>query len=1308
MSANDEITQSICREFREAHKYARPSIEDYVNRVPESQRQDLLSQLVPIDIVVRKQLGDEPELDDYAALGAAAVDCATKILPRENGVASVEKVGWQLRSNVPVSGQITAMLPDDSTPGDISPGTIGPYRLLRKIGKGGMGTVWLAEQSTPVRRRVAVKLIRADIDHAGAMSRFAAERQAIAMMDHQNIAKILDAGTTATGIPFFVMEYVDGMRLDRYCDENNLSIREQLELMVPVCRAVQHAHHKGIIHRDLKPSNIVVAKSDGKAIPKVIDFGLAKALEPEQRLTEETALTRLGEVVGTLQYLSPEQAMGQEIDTRSDIYALGVTIYKLLTGTTPVQRDTVSNHSLVEVLELIREKDPPRPSQRVVSDSYAEERTAEQRKHRLEPTQQILEGDVDWIVMKALEKDPDRRYETANSLALDIERFLNDKEVLARPPTSIYRIQKFVKRNRGLVASMLTIAVLLLAGAIGTGVGLIVALSERDRANQNAEESRRNEEQSRKHEREARESESRRMQMQHAAENQLYATQIKSAWSDWQLGNVESAWKMLQSADAKNHGWESRFLKAQFTASRNTLYGHSIRVTDVEVSPDGKYFATSGSAHRIRIWNAASQQLVYVKQVTGAVNRICFSPDSTMIAATDSDNRITLWNSDTGDTRKVFGPFPHDIFGVSFLGDRKVLIAGECHNDRYREGSAWRFRNEGKADVLLLSIDDGRVLNRLTGHEKTITQLDSTDDGQTIVSSSEDGTLRVFREHQSQTWTSTVLQGHGAEVTGLSVSPSGDELASSSRDKTVLLWSLESGEIIRTFVGHQDDVTDVAFCSDGRRLVTASLDQTARVWDRDGAEIAVRRGHFGPVHGAAFLPGNTEIVSVSDDQTVRIWGVNSSSGFWEVKPHDDIVWQADLSADGEVAVSCCEDGTVARIATATGKIKSVVNTGRAVLSIAYSPVSDVFATGDENAELKVWNGASGTVIKTITAHDGYIWDLDFSPDGKRLVTSSSDKTAKIWSTDSWKSIGTLKGHLGELGSGKFSSDGCYIVTSSDDETVRLWDAANQKCVHMFTGHSHSVWRAEFSPDSKLIASSGYNGELLIWSVPERTLLRRIDGHSNQVAGLAFTADGSRVVTASDDGTSRIFDLNTGLELFVLRDKGDSMMLHASFSRSGRSLVTTNGTGWVTMRSATDTMASESIFLPENALEFCTAGLPVVIAEEATAEDLERQLKLATQCCNTFDSYRSWTIRGICELRLGLFDAAVDSLREAQQLEPRQYGEPDERPDIEAVLAWPTTRPGRKNSPNRLEQSSTGKAGSKHGMATRFSRGLLRK
>ena len=367
MSANDEITQSICREFREAHKYARPSIEDYVNRVPESQRQDLLSQLVPIDIVVRKQLGDEPELDDYAALGAAAVDCATKILPRENGVASVEKVGWQLRSNVPVSGQITAMLPDDSTPGDISPGTIGPYRLLRKIGKGGMGTVWLAEQSTPVRRRVAVKLIRADIDHAGAMSRFAAERQAIAMMDHQNIAKILDAGTTATGIPFFVMEYVDGMRLDRYCDENNLSIREQLELMVPVCRAVQHAHHKGIIHRDLKPSNIVVAKSDGKAIPKVIDFGLAKALEPEQRLTEETALTRLGEVVGTLQYLSPEQAMGQEIDTRSDIYALGVTIYKLLTGTTPVQRDTVSNHSLVEVLELIREKDPPRPSQRVGS-----------------------------------------------------------------------------------------------------------------------------------------------------------------------------------------------------------------------------------------------------------------------------------------------------------------------------------------------------------------------------------------------------------------------------------------------------------------------------------------------------------------------------------------------------------------------------------------------------------------------------------------------------------------------------------------------------------------------------------------------------------------------------------------------------------------------------------------------------------------------------------------------------------------------------------------------------------------------------
>jgi serine/threonine protein kinase/Flp pilus assembly protein TadD len=362
------------------------------------------------------------------------------------------------------------------------PGTpVGPYTLLQAIGEGGMGTVFLAEQTQPVQRQVAVKVIRSAVDSPGTLARFEAERQALALMDHPNIAKILDAGETRTGRPYFVMELIRGVPITRYCDEQRLSLRERLELFLPVCRAVQHAHLKGVIHRDLKPTNVLVPLYDGKPVPKVIDFGIAKATGV--RLTEQTVVTQFGSVVGTLEYMSPEQAgTGQlDIDTRSDVYSLGVLLYELLTGTTPLYPQQREEAGLLDLLCAIREEEPPRPSTRL---STTEELAVIAANRGVEPKKLpgLVQGDLDWIVMKCLEKDRSRRYETASALARDLERYLNEEPVEACPPSAGYRLRKFARKNRKLLLGATAFVLVLAAAAVVSAWQAVLARAAEQRA----------------------------------------------------------------------------------------------------------------------------------------------------------------------------------------------------------------------------------------------------------------------------------------------------------------------------------------------------------------------------------------------------------------------------------------------------------------------------------------------------------------------------------------------------------------------------------------------------------------------------------------------------------------------------------------------------------------------------------------------------------------------------------------------------------------------------------------------------------
>jgi serine/threonine protein kinase len=425
-----------------------PAIDDFLPK-DGPDRLAVLKELVMVDMERRGQAGTPARAEDY-----------------------LERYP-ELARHFPTQQQdppIQAATMTHDSPGErVGMVVAGRYKLLEQIGEGGMGTVWVAEQTQPVRRKVALKLIKSGMDSKTVLARFEAERQALALMDHPNIAKVLDGGTTESGRPYFVMEYVKGIPLTKYCDDARLSIAERLALFMPVCHAVQHAHQKGIIHRDLKPSNILVCLYDGVPLPKVIDFGLAKAMH--QPLTEHTLHTAHGTMMGTPLYMSPEQAElnNLDVDTRTDIYSLGVILYELLTGTTPLERKRFKEAAWQEMLHLIKEEDPPKPSARL-SGSGTLPTVAAQRK--LEPAKltKLVRGDLDWIAMKALEKERGRRYETANRLAGDIQHYLADEPVEATPPSASYRLRKFVRKHKKalvtMVAALVTPIVMLVVGLV--------------------------------------------------------------------------------------------------------------------------------------------------------------------------------------------------------------------------------------------------------------------------------------------------------------------------------------------------------------------------------------------------------------------------------------------------------------------------------------------------------------------------------------------------------------------------------------------------------------------------------------------------------------------------------------------------------------------------------------------------------------------------------------------------------------------------------------------------------------------------
>ena len=1015
--------------------------------------------------------------------------------------------------------------------------------------------MWMAQQEKPVRRRVAVKLIKNAVTDKQVIARFEAERQALSMMDHPNIARVFDAGTSESGNPFFVMELVQGIAINKYCDRNKLTPDQRLNIFVPVCKAVQHAHQKGVLHRDLKPSNVLVQMQDGEPVAKVIDFGLVKTLDQSHRLTDKTMFTEFGQVVGTLQYMSPEQATMDvmSVDTRTDIYSLGVILYELLAGSTPVEKKTLEQNAILQVLETIREQDPPKPSHRLSSSGDKLATISELRQIQPAKLQQILRGELDWIVMKALEKDRTRRYESASAFAQDIDNYLNGDTVQARPQSTWYQLQKFTRKNMGLVASIVAVGLVLLAGIAGTSFGLVQAnfktaesIEERNRADEEKDRAEKNEKQALEMEKVA-SIEAARAQKSEAKAN------FQLANARWDAGRSGEARELLQLVPEKHRdSFEWNLCNRQFLGSDLTLYGHSKAVNCIALSPDGQWIASGSEDRSIKLWDQVTgAEICTLHGHSEGVHGVAFNSDGTRIVSGSGDSKVKIWDVRTKKEIATLQGHEKSVSSVAFSPNGQTILSG-----------SW------DGQVILWETATGKELRRFLGRtddddkdfhiaKREVTCVAFSRNGLQVAASRMNDNIdmwntetgkKIYRIDKYQRRDNSIFV---TAISEISFSPDGAQFVSGSQE-TVYLWDLKTGKEVRQHPWILASIAGkgVTYSPDGLWIASGNEDGTILVHDpTTGEKIHSLKGHASNVMAIAFNADGSRIISGSADGTVKVWDVKKGTCNLGVEPQEHCRALA-YSADGSKFAVLSGGAITIWDSQTRQKLSELRETGERLACIEFSPEGKRIVTGGSNRLVKIWSVETGSLVRTLRGHEDTVIGVSFSPDGKLIASGSSDNTAKIWDSETGEEIFPLGDHGYNVTCLSFSPDGKKLLTLAWD-MAKLWDLETGEEEFTVSGHHKAVCCVAFSPDGKKFACGNSFGVLSVCDASTGQELYFRQAQHRKVTSIAFTSNGTRIVTGSEFDPIRFWQADTGLEIYHLETRASKLI---KFSPEGHQMI----------------------------------------------------------------------------------------------------------------------------------------------------------
>jgi serine/threonine protein kinase/WD40 repeat protein len=1030
------------------------------------------------------------------------------------------------------------------------PGTvIGPYKLLQQIGEGGMGTVFMAEQTHPVHRKVALKLIKPGMDSRQVSARFEAEREALALMDHPNIAKVFDAGTTACGRPYFVMELVKGVAITHYCDQHHLTPKERMELFVPVCQAVQHAHHKGIIHRDMKPSNVMVCLYDGKPVPKVIDFGVAKAIGP--KLTERTLYTEFGAIIGTFEYMSPEQAeLDQlDIDTRSDIYSLGVLLYELLTGTTPLERKRIKEVAILELLRRIREEEAPRPSTRLSSTeglpSIAANRGTEPKK-----LSGLLRGELDWIVLKALDKDRNRRYETANAFTADVLHYLHDEPVQACPPSALYRFQKFARRNKARLLITACALVLLLVLAVGVPVQAVLR-QERDTAVAA-------EEQTREVLRELQNAQQEIKFQYHLSRARTYRHSGQVGQRFKSLEELALAARLHPTLELRNEAIaclalpDSRLVKsaARFGPTMAldptfTCYAGSdskgnisvFRVADGQLikvlrappgalahaywlrfSSNGRFLATTHHrSYKSFVWHVDSGEIVWKTLTPTGGNVLDFSPDSRQVAVTLPAGGIGLVDLQSGKEEQRFA-----------TGESLGLHA--CAFDP--QGQRLAVATAAKPNVIrIYELPGGAVREIPMPLPASRPDLAWGPDGTLLAAARDIGVVCVVDPRDG---TQQALLTHpGAMLERVAFDPTGELVVTTGWNEYALrVWHARTGKLL---LSKFTNIIAPQFGRDGR-MIACDHAGKLELWEVTTGQAAS--------HSVGIPSSRGGSGTVSFDPSGRFLAVGLGNGvsLWDCRTHREIAfleakgtrWALFDPGDGSLLVSGLNGlrRWPIRRTPVAGGAELVIGPPRHVVDpvdvhqVSVPAGSGLLALTDHThgqAMVLSWPGAAREIARV--KHRGAAF-CALSPSGKWLAIGSwwgEGAGTKVYDARSGKLVWKVP-HEGDEGVDArvaFSPDERWLITG-DGPGYRFWHVDSWAPALVIPAHGRAL---AFTPDGAIVAIIQKPNQVTLIDVATgRELASLALGGTMDGFQLSFSPDGTRLAVSTGAHSAWIWDL----------------------------------------------------------------------------------------------------------------------------------------------------------------------------------------